>query len=237
MRNLILRLVEGNGYIRQKVINFSRLLLRRNGIFATDLSRDSRKNLLQVIENVRQEAPLLLSDAEAYILCIAVLATSKVNASIAEVGVYRGGSARLIAELKGERKLFLFDTFAGLPELHAFDTSNEFFKGQFEETSFESVSHLLAPFSHVEIYRGMFPETAGPIENEVFSFVHLDVDLYQSTHDSLELFYPRLKKGGIIITHDYINADGVRKAFDDFFSDKPEVLLPISESQCLVVKT
>ena len=53
----------------------------------------------------------------------------------------------------------------------------------------------------------------------VFSFVHLDVDLYQSTKDGLAWFYPRLNRGGILISHDYSNADGVRKAFDEFFAE------------------
>lgn len=45
-----------------------------------------------------------------------------------------------------------------------------------------------------------------------------------------------MNKGGIIITHDYINAIGVRKAFDDFFKDKVEPIIELSGSQCLIVK-
>ena len=64
----------------------------------------------------------------------------------------------------------------------------------------------------------------------------LDVDLYSSTLDSLKYFYSRLNTGGAIISHDYISAKGVRDAFDEFFSDKPEAIFEISGSQCLVVK-
>lgn len=38
------------------------------------------------------------------------------------------------------------------------------------------------------------------------------------------------------MTHDYVRSAGVKRAFDEFFRDKPEPLLPISSNQCLVVK-
>ena len=42
---------------------------------------------------------------------MAVKATRKLSGDIAEVGVYRGGSAMIICEAKGNKKLHLFDTF------------------------------------------------------------------------------------------------------------------------------
>ena len=73
--------------------------------------------------------------------------------------------------------------------------------------------------------------------NKKFSFVHLDVDLYKSTLDCLKYFYPRVSRGGVIISHDYPNSDGVNKAFDEFFQDKPEIIIePFATGQCLIVK-
>jgi hypothetical protein len=164
-------------------------------------------------------------------------ATAKLKGDIAEIGVYQGGSARLICKYKGDRHLHLFDTFEGLPELNQFDTSNEFHKGQFNNTSTSLIAKLLKDYPNVHIHRGYFPATSGPVENKTFSLVNLDVDLYQTTKDALDFFYPRMEKGGIIMSHDYINADGVRKAFDDFFADKPEPILTFSETQCLIVKS
>jgi predicted O-methyltransferase YrrM len=210
--------------------------LRENGTIILDLSKDARKDYIDLIYETKHKASMILSFAEAYAICMAVKATTKVKGNIAEVGVFRGGSARIISELKGNRKLFLFDTFEGLPELNQFDTSNEFHKGQFKETSYDAVKKLLEPYDGIAIHKGYFPDTAGPVENETFSLVHLDVDLHESTKNALAFFYPRLSKGGIIISHDYINADGVRKAFDDFFADKPEPILTFSETQCMVVK-
>jgi len=65
--------------------------------------------------------------------------------------------------------------------------------------------------------------------------VHIDVDLFEATLASLVFFYPKMNKAGIIISHDY-DEPGVRKAFDDFFADKPEPVIEMSGCQCLVVK-
>jgi O-methyltransferase len=196
-----------------------------------------RQSWLSLINKVASRTSIMLKPYESYMIAMSVNQTSKVNGAIAEIGVFKGGSAALIGELKGEKKLYLFDTFEGLPDLNQHDTSNEFHKGQFKETSFEYVKKLVAPFSNVTILKGYFPDTAGPIMNETFSLIHLDVDLHKTTKDALEFFYPRMSKGGIIISHDYVNADGVRKAFDDFFQDKPEPILIVSDTQCLIVKS
>jgi len=85
-------------------------------------------------------------------------------------------------------------------------------------------------------YRGLFPSTAGPVESKKFSFVHLDVDLYESTRDSLKFFYPRLSPGGILISHDFVSSDGVDAAFREFFADKPEPVIELTGYQCMFVK-
>ena len=45
-----------------------------------------------------------------------------------------------------------------------------------------------------------------------------------------------MSRGGIIISHDYNTALGVKKAVDIFLKDKPEPLMEMTGSQCLLVK-
>jgi O-methyltransferase len=150
------------------------------------------------------------------------------------VGVFQGGSAKLICESKGDRSLHLFDTFEGLPEPEACD-EGRFHGGQYRGGA-DAVREYLKNYRDVSICAGYFPDTAGPLRERVFSLVHLDVDLYRSTLDCLEFFYPRMLQGGIIISHDYNNATGVRRAFAEFFAGKPEPILEVALSQALVVK-
>jgi hypothetical protein len=170
---------------------------------------------------------------EAYTVRCAVLATAKVEGDIAEVGVFRGGSARVICEAKGDRALHLFDTFEGLPEPGSNDSA--FRKGQYQ-CSLESVQSFLLGFPNLYFYKGYFPGTGGPIKDRSFSFVHLDVDLYKSTLEALQFFYPRMNLGALLISHDYVEFPGVRQAFEEFFDSKPETVIELIGNQCLVCK-
>jgi predicted O-methyltransferase YrrM len=206
----------------------TKVLARRNISLVSANTEPYREDAYNLIRRTRQETSMVLLDPEAYSIYAAAVRTAKVPGDIAEVGVYKGGSARLICEVKGNRRLHLFDTFEGLPECTEWDP--DFRAGGFA-ASFDQVSRYLARFPNVQFHRGFFPATAQGMESLRFSFVHLDVDLYQSTKDGLEWFYPRLNRGGILISHDYVNAEGVRKAFDEFFEDKPECLLELSGTQ------
>ncbi|MEW6183994.1 MAG: TylF/MycF/NovP-related O-methyltransferase [Bacillota bacterium] len=66
--------------------------------------------------------------------------------------------------------------------------------------------------------------------------VHLDVDIYKSTLDCLDFFYSRVNTGSVILIHDYVQAAGVRKAFDEFFSNKPDLIIELPGLYCLMVK-
>ncbi len=218
--------------LMRPVINFALNSKDSAIVFYND---PKRSQVFEKIRNIKNENEMVLEYNEAYQLFMAVKRTKKIKGDIAEVGVYKGGSAKLICEAMEYKTLHLFDTFQGLPDLSNQDDSNQFQKGFFS-ASLDEVKKYLKNYKNVCFYQGLFPSTAEPIKNTKFSFVHLDVDLYQSTLESVKFFYPRMSKGGIIISHDYINIPGVRKAVDEFFEDKPEPVIEMSGSQCLIVK-
>lgn len=196
------------------------------------------RKVIDLIKSIKKEVDFAFYPYEAYTVYSIAKSQSKFEGDMAEVGVYQGGSAKLICETKGDRKLHLFDTFEGLPELSDKDTHfgiTFWKKNQFHKTTVELVRNYLSKYKNVYLYKGRFPATSGPVENAKFTFVHLDVDLYESTLNCLKFFYPRLIKGGIIISHDY-HTNGVRSAFDEFFSDKQVSVIELSGSQCIVVK-
>jgi O-methyltransferase len=194
-----------------------------------------RKDFARSLKKIRSDTELLLEDIEAWQIHMAVTRTMKIPGDIAEVGVYRGGSAKIICSAKGDKTLHLFDTFEGLPKVEDIDMVWPFYEGKFA-ASFDSVKAYLAGEKNVFFYKGIFPDTSGPVENKRFSMVNFDVDTYESTKKCLEFFYERMNPGGILLSHDYITAPGVRKAFDDFFEGRPEPVLETAGSQCLVVK-
>jgi hypothetical protein len=192
-----------------------------------------RVKLLDHIRDIRRERNLCMATQEAYFLAMGVSRTARVPGALAEVGVFQGASAKLICEVKGDRELYLFDTFEGLPDVEKCDSA-DFHAAQFAYSE-TSVREYLANYPNVQIFKGLFPQSGTSIVGKRFSFVHLDVDLYKATLASLEFFYPRLSVGALLVSHDYL-ASGVRQAFDEFFDDKPEPVLELLGSQCVIVK-
>lgn len=197
------------------------------------------RRVIDLIKSIKKEVDFAFYPYEAYIVYSVTKSQSKLDGDMAEVGVFQGGSAKLICEAKGNKKLHLFDTFEGLPQLSDKDTHfgmTFWKKNQFNNTTYESVKNYLSKYENVFFYKGKFPHTSVPVEQSKFSFVHLDVDLYESTLDCLKFFYPTLASGGIIISHDY-HTNGVRSAFSEFFIDKKIPVIELTGSQCMVMKT
>ncbi len=215
--------------VRKAIFKGSSVLVSYNGA--------GQASIMRRVVAVSKEVGMALEKNEAFQLVVAVKATAHIPGDIAEVGTYTGGSSRLIGEYKNPTKnLYLFDTFEGLPESTTEDDAHKWGKGKFYAT-FEQVSAYMAGIKNVFITKGLFPASAPVmVQCSQFSFVHLDVDLYQATKDSLEFFYPRMNKGAILISHDYPSSKGVKKAFDDFFADKPEPLIQLSGIQVMFVK-
>jgi len=212
-------------------------LLRRNICLVNYNVIQHRREWLRDYQRIKSERPFLLIPTEACQIISSLVATRNIPGDIAEVGVAYGASAKLMLGYSGERSLHLFDTFAGLPPLTQDDLGsvNKLHEGDFS-CSLDSVRAYVAS-DRCHYYPGLFPGTSAPVGNKTFSFVHLDVDIYESTKAGLEFFYPRMSPGGIIISHDYPSLKGVYKAVHEFFQDKPEPVIELAcGEQCLVVK-
>ena len=202
------------------------------------LSFYKEKKIISLIKSIKHEVDFAFFPYEAYMLYSIARSQQELDGDMVEVGVYQGGSAKLICEVKGDKKLFLFDTFVGLPELSDTDThfgKKHWKKNQFNNTSIETVRDYLSSYENVQIIKGKFPKTAESIHDSKFSFVHLDVDLYKSTIECLKFFYPRLVKNGVILVHDY-HSDGIQKAFKEFLQGNKAQLIELTGSQCMIIK-
>lgn len=157
----------------------------------------------------------------------------------AECGVYKGGTALLVSRVLEKRKTFhLFDSFEGLPEPDA-EREPHLHAGLFRATSAEAVGKLLAGSGEaIDVRAGWIPETFSGLEDLGYAFVHVDVDLYRSTLDCLDYFYPRLTTGGVLVFDDYgfPAARGEKDAVDEFFADKPEQPLVLPTGQAVVIR-
>lgn len=183
----------------------------------------------------------LVSEDRAYLLYMFSRLALNYSGDFAECGVYKGGTGLLLSNVIAERpekKLYLFDSFKGMPS-HADPATDYHGPGGLGDASYDKVKSLFTGREQVLIIEGFLPETLEPIKERNFAFVHLDVDIYRSTKDCLEFFYPRLIRGGILVSDDY----GIpryklaaRKACDEFFADKPEKPVALRTGQCFFIK-
>lgn len=155
---------------------------------------------------------------------------------IAEVGVYKGGTAKLISVTSPNKKIFIFDTFEGMPETKSGVDLHK--QGDFNDCSEGEVLSFLSDCNNIVCKKGLFPESATSIQLLRFSFVHIDVDIYQSVKDCCSFFYSRMVSCGVMLFDDYgfPTCPGAKKAVDEFFSDKKEQPIYLPTGQCLVVK-
>jgi O-methyltransferase len=178
----------------------------------------------------------LVDRTRCYMLYQMARQTARTAGEVVEVGVYKGGTARLLALALPHKTVHLFDTFAGMPA-----TNSDFDKhlaGEFSDTSLAAVQERLKDCRNARFYQGLFPATSGPIAQTKFSLVHVDADIYDSVRACCEFFYSRLEKDAVMLFDDYgfPTCPGARKAVDEFFSDKPEVPFYLPTGQCLVVR-
>lgn len=215
-----------------------RALLARRGVALVNLAgRDGRREL-DIVRETRRRVPLLIGDAAALQLLGCVRAARRLGGEMAEAGVLRGGSARLICEAKGDVPLHLFDVFETLrtPADPAASGRETEIRAHFRNTHGRraEVEQLLAPYAGVRLHPGIFPESARGLEHLRLGFVHLDLDLAPSTRDALIFFHPRMVPGGIMLGDDYQDP-GVRGAFVAYFAGRPDTLVELPWGQVMVV--
>jgi len=171
------------------------------------------------------EANNLFDMARLYALVynIRQLLKDNIPGHFAELGVYQGHSAKLLSTMKGDRRLYLFDTFDGFrpDDLVGVDAKQNM---GFKNTSLGRVRNFVGA-ERVIYVPGWFPQSVTAEASEAtYALVHIDCDLHAPAKAALEFFYPRVSAGGYIILHDYGSGywPGIEKAVQEFFSDKSE---------------
>lgn len=147
------------------------------------------------------------------------MARSTPGGNWVEVGVYKGGSAERLAAAAQEqgRRLWLFDTFTGMPEwTEGLDIRPV---GHFGDTSLEAVRALVG---YGEFVVGDARETLQATATGPLAFAHVDCDNYASVRACILELTSRMVRGGVIWFDDYDCLAGARQAVDELMGDRIE---------------
>lgn len=159
-----------------------------------------------------------------------------------EFGCYAGDTSILLAEIiKGtSKKLYLYDSFEGLPEKQAQDQSDigkDFQKGALTTSKQELKKRFLRANLPVPIIKkAWFSDLKAEDVPAKISFAFLDGDFYNSIKTSFNLIESKLSENTTIIVHDYKNEalPGVAKATDEWLKNHPNLKTSICNTILII---
>lgn len=231
--------------------------LRSVGLDLIRVPKDPLARLVEhyeasVVDTIRAVAPYSLTSPERLAaLCEATryVVQAGIPGDIVECGVWRGGSMMAVARTLLEsgdtsRKLYLYDTFAGMPPpgekdvTHAGTAAGDLMQGADKDdpssiwcrAPLEGVRTALFgvgyPRDKIYFVQGKVEDTIPQTTPEHISLLRLDTDWYESTRHELIHLFPRLRAGGVMIIDDYGHWKGARQAVDEYLAgSKARVLL------------
>ncbi len=175
---------------------------------------------------------------------------NEIKGDFVECGVWKGGSAMLIAKMlsnykENNRKIFLYDTFEGMSEPTEMDKdilggeANIRMQNSLKSdqnsiwcySSIEEVKENLRTtgfaLSNINMIKGKVEDTIpGTMPPDTIALLRLDTDFYESTLHELNHLYPLLNTDGVLIIDDYGHWQGCKKAVDEYFEkEKVKMLL------------
>ena len=170
------------------------------------------------------------------------LDANQIDGDIVECGVWQGGHIILARMISRHRVCWLYDTFDGMTKPRRVDGR----KANYRYQSKAAAGRKWAAASLADVTANFISE--GLFDSDLLRFVvgdvcqtllddknlpdkvallRLDTDWYESTKIELEVLFPRLAAGGVLIIDDYGHWMGARKAVDEYFGDRTKELKPI----------
>lgn len=160
----------------------------------------------------------------------------QIPGAVVECGVWKGGNIILARKLSPKRVCWLYDTFDGMTEPTEVDISR---KGVLALKSYKkkerrgdkwaavTVDEVRANLQEMGVLdEGRLRFVVGRVEDTLtkdanlpheIALLRLDTDWHASTKVELEVLWPRVAKGGVLIVDDYGHWAGARKAVDEYF--------------------
>ncbi len=204
-------------------------------------STEQQRAIIAAVTDATMTSPeriLAFCDSAEYV------SKHNISGDIVECGVWKGGStaaaARTLLNLNhSNRTLWLYDTYDGMSapsendvdlrgqsadELLANDTasSSEAPDSIWCRCSLETVKRTMAqtgyPEENIRYVKGKVEDTLPEVSPEQISILRLDTDWYESTLCELDVLFPKLAVGGVLIIDDYGHWQGCRRAVDEYFA-------------------
>lgn len=213
----------------------------------------------QMIDTVRPYTMTGLPALWATMQAVDHVVRHGIDGDFVECGVWRGGNVVLAGlmrqHLGADFTIRAYDTFAGMTPPTEFDAKplteldvqakfDRLAAGDHNEWCYASLDDVLANYArHVGdnaliAIKGSVLDTLREPANlpERISVLRLDTDFYDSTLVELEILWPRLVTGGILMIDDFGEWAGARKATEEYFAGRKLWMHRVDRSVRLVIK-
>ena len=230
------------------------ILRNASSKFPVELS-EFEKSVLKKVKPLTMTTPNRLAGVA---LGMKYIALNEIKGDVVEAGVWAGGSIGAAALIgvndKLTRKYWLYDTFEGMNRPSFEDTPEALEKylatkhKDDEGSTWCEVNEnqVRANLASLGVDLSMCNFVAGPVEKTLvngplpkkIALLRLDTDWYESTLIELQVLFPKLVKGGVLIIDDYGHWQGARRAVDEYFEGlkfKP-LLIPLDYTGRICVK-
>jgi len=188
---------------------------------------DSNTGEVIAVDRYTMLTPELLSNIE---YCIRDVVSNNIPGDFMECGVWKGGACiyakQVLNELKENRKVYLADSFQGLPapnsEKYPEDSGDNHHVHTELGISLPEVKKNFELFDALDenifFIEGFFRDSLPEVKNNIdkISVLRLDADMYEGTIEALENLYDKLSVGGYCIIDDWLGVKGCTKAVEYF---------------------
>ncbi len=185
------------------------------------------------------------SEIKIILECVSEVLEQNIAGDIVEMGCYKGTTslfiARLLKELKSNKKLYLYDSFMGLPARTSQDgdiIGAEFKAGELRASKRE----LIRNFKHANlvlpvIKKAWFSELTAKDLPKTISLAYFDGDFYESIKDSFAVCIDKFSSGSIIVVDDYTNTHliGARQAVDEWVKSNHSNIESVKVAESLAI--
>ena len=208
----------------------------------TDIERDIE--FMELYNKVKDYTMVEIERCYALYTSVKYILKNNIPGDFVECGVWKGGSSMLVAlllkkENVADRKIYLYDTFAGMTEPGDNDGEEEKLEWKMNKKDDGSSNWCFATYEeastnmqgsgysalNIKLIKGKVEDTIPQTMPANIALLRLDTDWYESTKHELIHLFPLLEKSGVLIIDDYGAWQGSRKATDEYFAENGSAYL------------
>ena len=171
----------------------------------------------------------------------AVKSVMHLQGDLVECGVFRGFKSDFLCryfEIDSlNKKFWLFDTFEGMCEKYSDGSPID--KAEHNKPQlYEFVQERFSNYQNVNICKGVVPDIFDVTVPERVIFLHLDMNSYLAETGALEILWPKMPIGAVVILDDYgfYEFKAQKENEDKWFEERGQFVLELPSGQGLVVK-